>query len=92
MSESREGISVAARALNDGTPPLPLGEANIKLPEETLLKENESVGVEVAVATEVENSGERLPELKNVTVPAPPVPLEADVICPFEFTVIFELV
>jgi hypothetical protein len=37
-----------------------------------VFKEKESAGVVVGVATDVVNSGERLPEEKEVTEPPPP--------------------
>ena len=59
---------------------LNVGEADplVKFPNTlfaaALVRENVSAGVVVAVATEVVKSGERVPALKDVTVPEPPPP------------------
>ena len=64
------GISAATSDRNVGAPVAPFGPAKT-LFAAWLVKLNERVGVVVAVATLVLNSGERLPELKLVTVPVP---------------------
>ena len=64
-------MSVDTRDRNVGpAAPPEVGPANTRFAF-CVLKEKDSAGVVVAVATEVVNNGLRLPELKLVTVPVP---------------------
>ena len=66
------GRSAATRARNVGVAATPdVGPANTRFAD-WVFKEKESAGVVVGVATDVVNSGERLPEEKEVTEPPPP--------------------
>jgi hypothetical protein len=62
---------------NDGPAALPVALPNT-VPAAALDREKVSAGVVVAVATDVVNRGDRLPALKEVTVPLPVEMVQVD--------------
>ena len=82
-----EGKSAATRARNVGVAAPPdTGPANTVLGL-CVFNEKDSAGVVVGVATEVVNSGERLPEEKEVTEPPPPPETVDQYVTPVPFVV-----
>ena len=80
-------MSVETNARNVGVAAPPdVGPANTVLAF-CVLSANESAGVVVGVATEVVNSGERLPEEKEVTEPLPPPETVDQYVTPVPFVV-----
>src|ERR1700743_2153169 len=64
------GRSAFTILLNEGVPDEPLGEAKTRFPD-CEFNVKLSAGVDVAFKTLVVNSPDRLPELKEVTLPLP---------------------
>jgi hypothetical protein len=72
------GKSAATKERNVGVAATPdVGPANTRFAD-WVFKVKDSAGVVVGVATDVVNSGERLPEEKEDTVPEPPPPETVD--------------
>jgi hypothetical protein len=82
------GMSALTSARNVGATAAPVvGPANTKFAD-CVDSVNVNAGVDVAVATEVVNSGVRLPALNEVTVPPPPPPpgpIKAQVLVPLQY-------
>ena len=77
-----EGRSAATRVRNVGAAALPVVGPQSTVFAVWVDREKDKAGVVVAVATEVVNSGARLPALKLVTVPPVAQSPEATTICP----------
>ena len=82
------GMSALTRARNVGAAALPVVGPLKTVLAVCVVNVNERAGVEVGLATAVVNSGARLPELNDVTVPPPPPPpgpINAQVLVPEQY-------